>query len=98
MNGLLKVFTEEQYVSEIVDNFSNTEIDEFIEAGSKLLIDAERCLEEKTYYEVGKTTAEVKLDIARIKYNLDKFTEAFLTKEKAEVLMSSGGIMFFQGN
>ena len=98
MNPLLKIFTEEQFAQEIADNLSNTDIDMYIEYGSRLLQDAEECLKDKSYYEVGKTTAQVKLDIARIKYNLDQFTKAFLIKEKAQVMIEYGGIMFFHAN
>jgi len=98
MNPLLKIFTEEQFAQEIADNLSNTDIDMYIEYGSRLLHDAEECLKDESYYEVGKTTAEVKLDIERIKYNLDQFTKAFLIKEKAQVMTEYGGIMFFHAN
>lgn len=98
MNKLLKLFTEEQFAKEIADNLSNTEIDMYLDYGANLLIDAEKCLKEESYYEVGKTTAEVKLDIARIEYNLDQFTQAFLMKEKAEIMMQYGGVMYFHAN
>jgi len=98
MNQLLKLFTEEQFAQEIADNLSNTDIDMYLDYGTKLLVDAEECLEDESYLEVGKTKAEVKLDIARIRYNLDQFTKAFLMKEKAEVMTKYGGIMFFHAN
>jgi hypothetical protein len=98
MNPLLKLFTEEQFAQEIHDNLSNTEIDNFLDAGTKLLLDAEEYLKDESYVEVGKTRSQVVLDIARIKYNLDQFTQAFLMKEKAEVMTEYGGIMFFHAN
>lgn len=98
MNELLKLFTEEQFAKEIHDNLSNTDIDKLLEAGIKLLIDAEKCLDDGSYYEIGKSTEDVKLDIERIKYNLDQFTKAFLMKEKAEVITNYGSAMFFHAN
>lgn len=98
MNPLLKLFTEGQFAQEIHDNLSNTDIDMYLDYGTKLLLDAEECLKDGTYVEVGKTRSQVVLDIERIRYNLDQFTKAFLMKEKAEVMTQYGGVMFFHAN
>jgi hypothetical protein len=98
MNQLLKLFTEEQFAQEIHDNLSNTDIDKYLDYGCRLLHEAEECLKDESYLKVGKTRAQVVLDIARIKYNLDQFQKAFFMKEKAEVLTCYGNPMFFHAN
>ncbi len=99
---LTKIFTSQQYLEEIL-TLSNTEIDLWIEAGAKVLIGAEETLEDievnaHLYEEMGLTRDDVRLDIERIQYNLDLFTEAFMEKEKAMVIMNYDAPMFFHMN
>ncbi len=47
---------------------------------------------------MGLTRDDVRLDIERIQYNLDLFTEAFMEKEKAMVIMNYDTPMFFHMN
>ena len=94
---LSRIFTSEQYLSEIM-TLSNTDIDRWLEAGARVLIGAETTLEDGSYEEVGLSRDEVLLDIERIKYNLDLFTEAFVTKEKFMPLIKDDRVMYFHMN
>jgi type VI protein secretion system component VasA len=94
---LSKVFTSEQHLDEIM-TLSNTDIDRYLEAGARVLIGAETALEDGSYEEVGLSRDEVLLDIERINYNLDLFTEAFATKEKFIPLINGDMVMYFHMN
>jgi len=95
---LLSMFTTEQFASEIVIALTNKEIDDYLNFGCKLLIDAKTVLASGEYLELGLTKAQVKLDIVRIEYNLDQFTKAFLMKENMLVLTKYDEPMFFHMN
>lgn len=95
---LVKLFTTEQFTKEIVKACTNTMIDKYLSIGCRILVDAEEILESGEYEEHGINEARVKLDIERIKYNLDRFQEALMIKEKAEVITKYGNPMFFHAN
>ena len=95
---ITKLFLTEQYTSEIVSTLTNKEIDSYLDYGVRLLLDAKKILESGEYKEYGLTRSQVVLDIAKIEYNLDKFTEAFLIKERMMVLTKFEEPMFFHMN
>ena len=95
---IVELFTTEQYAKEIGSVLSNTEIDMYIEAGCKILGDAQEIIEENLFDEAGMTKEEIELDIKRIEYNLNEFTKAFMKKENAMLLMKDSKAMFFHMN
>lgn len=97
-NEILELFRTQQYSHEIVDALTSKEIDMYISIGCNLLAGAQEVLENETYHEVGLSREEVKLDIEKIEYNLDEFTEAFMEKESAMVIMKYDVPMFFHMN
>lgn len=97
-NELLELFRTQQYAEEIGKALSNREIDLYISIGCKLLAEAQEVIDKELFDELGLTKEEVILDIERIEYNLDEFTEAFMEKEKAIVLMKDNEPMFFHMN
>jgi sulfopyruvate decarboxylase TPP-binding subunit len=97
-NEILELFRTQQYAEEIGKVLSNREIDLYISIGCRLLAEAQEVLENETYHEVGLSREEVILDIERIEYNLDEFTDAFMEKEKAMVVMKYDKPMFFHMN
>ena len=95
---LVQLFTTQQYAKEIGSTLSNTEIDMYIEAGCKILEDAQEIVEKDLFDEARMTRKEVELDIERIEYNLDEFTKAFMKKENAMLIMKDDKPMFFHMN
>ena len=95
---LVQLFTTQQYAKEIGSTLSNTEIDMYIEAGCKILEDAQEIVEKDLFDEARMTKKEVELDIERIEYNLDEFTKAFMKKENAMLIMKYDKPMFFHMN
>jgi len=95
---LVQLFTTQQYAKEIGSTLSNTEIDMYIEAGCKILEDAQEIVEKDLFDEARMTKKEVELDIERIEYNLDEFTKAFMKKENAMLIMKDDKPMFFHMN
>ena len=97
-NELLELFRTQQYAEEIGKALSNREIDLYIGIGCRLIAEAQEVIDKELFDELGLTKEEVELDIAKFEYNLDEFTEAFMEKEKAIVLMKDNEPMFFHMN
>ena len=94
---LLEMFRTEQHAVEVL-TMSNTEIDGYIEIGCVILGEAQEILTNKMWELVGMSKEAIELDIARIEYNLEIFTEAFMEKENAIVIMGYDKPIFIHMN
>jgi hypothetical protein len=95
---LTEIFTTEQHTNEIVKTLTNVQIDIYLDLGVKILISAQQKLESGEYIEEGITKKQLELDIARIEYNLDIFTEALVIKENMVVITKYPKAMYFHMN
>jgi hypothetical protein len=95
---LTEIFTTEQHTDEIVKTLSHVQIDIYLDFGVKILISAQQKLESGEYIEHGIKREELELDIARIEYNLDIFTEALVIKENMIVITKYPKAMYFHMN
>jgi hypothetical protein len=95
---LTEIFTTEQHTNEIVKALTNVQIDIYLDLGVKILISAQQKLESGEYIEEGITKKQLELDIARIEYNLDIFTEALVIKENMVVITKYPKAMYFHMN
>ena len=95
---ILQMFRTEQYANEISSTLSNTEIDRYIGVGCLILGEAQEILSMKLWEAVGMTKEDIELDIVRIEYNLEQFTEAFMEKENVMLIMGYDKSMFIHMN
>jgi hypothetical protein len=95
---LTQLFLTQQYAKEIENALTSKEIDNYIGFGVNLLMDAQQVLESGEYIGIGMSREDIELDIERIEYNLDEFTEAFMNKENAMVITKYERVMFYHMN
>jgi hypothetical protein len=91
-------FRKELFIGNILKDMTIKEIDTAITEGLQLLASAQYALSEELYISEGIKKETIVKDIKCLEINLETLTNAFVRKEKLEVVFHNDRHMFFHMN